>query len=81
MWFRILAGVVFFAVAIWIGYTILRGLGRPIPEDEEIVTTNVEIQNVRYRCSVCGMEIRLTRSPGEDLKPPKHCREEMELVG
>ena len=33
--------------------------------------------NVRYRCDVCGVELRLTLAPDEDPPPPKHCLEEM----
>ena len=36
--------------------------------------------NVRYRCGVCGLEIRLTMAPDEDPPPPKHCLEDMDLV-
>jgi hypothetical protein len=36
--------------------------------------------NVRYRCSVCGMELKLTLAPDQDPPPPKHCLEEMQFV-
>lgn len=36
--------------------------------------------NVRYRCSVCGVELRLTLAPDQDPPPPRHCLEEMQLV-
>jgi rubredoxin len=36
--------------------------------------------NVRYRCSVCGLEIRLTLAPDEDPPPPRHCLEDMEMI-
>jgi DNA-directed RNA polymerase subunit RPC12/RpoP len=36
--------------------------------------------NLNYRCSICGMEIRLTRADTEDPDPPRHCQEEMDLV-
>ena len=36
--------------------------------------------NVRYRCSVCGLEIKLTLAPDEDPPPPRHCLEDMEVV-
>ena len=36
--------------------------------------------NVRYRCSVCGLEIKLTLAPDEDPPPPRHCLEDMEIV-
>ena len=36
--------------------------------------------NVRYRCSVCGVEIRMVMAPDEDPPPPRHCLEDMDLV-
>lgn len=36
--------------------------------------------NVRYRCGVCGVELRMTMAPDEDPPPPKHCLEEMDLI-
>ncbi|MGA1742910.1 MAG: hypothetical protein ACO4AX_01180 [Ilumatobacteraceae bacterium] len=36
--------------------------------------------NVRYRCSLCGVELRLTMAPDQHPPPPRHCMEEMELV-
>ena len=36
--------------------------------------------NVRYRCSVCGVELKMTMAPDEDPPPPKHCLEEMDMI-
>jgi hypothetical protein len=36
--------------------------------------------NVRYRCSVCGVELRVVMAPDEDPPPPKHCLEDMDIV-
>jgi hypothetical protein len=36
--------------------------------------------NVRYRCSSCGTELRMTMAPDQDPPPPKHCLEEMDLI-
>lgn len=77
MWIRVLLGAVFFVSAVWVGIVVLRGLARPVEEDGEIDTTDVEADDVRFRCSICGMEMRMTLSPGEDFKAPRHCREEM----
>jgi len=33
--------------------------------------------NMRYRCDVCGVELRLLLAPDDDPPPPKHCLEEM----
>jgi len=36
--------------------------------------------NVRYRCTVCGVELRLTMAPDEHPPPPRHCMEDMEVI-
>jgi hypothetical protein len=36
--------------------------------------------NVKYRCSVCGLEIKLTMAPDEDPPPPRHCLEDMDVI-
>ena len=36
--------------------------------------------NVRYRCSSCGTELRMTMAPDQDPPPPRHCLEDMDLV-
>ncbi|MSX15398.1 MAG: hypothetical protein F2805_03670 [Actinobacteria bacterium] len=36
--------------------------------------------NVRYRCSLCGVEIRMTMAPEEDPVAPRHCMEDMDFV-
>jgi hypothetical protein len=36
--------------------------------------------NRRYRCDVCGVELKMTSAPDEDPPPPKHCLEDMTEV-
>ena len=36
--------------------------------------------NARFRCLVCGMEMKVTLAPDENPEPPRHCMEEMDLV-
>lgn len=36
--------------------------------------------NMRYRCSVCGTELRMVMAPDEDPPPPKHCMEDMDFM-
>jgi hypothetical protein len=31
-----------------------------------------------YRCGVCGLRLTVTRAPGEEVTPPRHCHEPME---
>ena len=35
---------------------------------------------VKYRCSLCGVEARMTLAPTETPDPPRHCMEDMDLV-
>jgi DNA-directed RNA polymerase subunit RPC12/RpoP len=36
--------------------------------------------NLRYRCTLCGAEMRMTLAADEDPDPPRHCQEEMSVV-
>jgi hypothetical protein len=66
-------------VFLWkTGIAIIRSLTRPLPPPPP--AGELRRVNVRYRCGVCGMELRLTMAPDEDPPPPKHCLEDMELV-
>jgi hypothetical protein len=73
-----LAGLLI-AVVLWkVGFGMLRALSRPPappPEPGELRKVNV-----KYRCDVCGVELKLTLAPDEDPPPPKHCLEDMVLV-
>ena len=73
MWW--MGAVVLFFV-LWIGGVgILRGMSTPLPPPPP--PGELRKVNVRYRCSLCGLEIKLTLAPDEDPDPPKHCMEEM----
>jgi hypothetical protein len=67
------------AVALWrSGTGLLRSFSTPMsppPPPGELRKVNV-----RYRCSVCGLEIKLTLAPDEDPPPPRHCLEDMDVV-
>ena len=36
--------------------------------------------NVRYRCGVCGVELRMVMAPDQDPPQPRHCLEDMDFV-
>ena len=36
--------------------------------------------DARYRCAVCGMEMKVMLAPDEEPEPPRHCMEDMDLV-
>ena len=71
----VLAGLLVAALIWRFGVGMLRALSRPPvapPEPGELRKVNV-----RYRCDVCGVELKLTLAPDEDPPPPKHCLEDM----
>ena len=36
--------------------------------------------NLRYRCSICGAEVRMVQASEDLPEPPRHCQEDMDLV-
>lgn len=74
----VLCGLVLMAVIWRTGFGMLRALSAgptPPPEPGELRKVNL-----RYRCDVCGVELRLNLAPDDDPPPPKHCLEEMIVV-
>ena len=70
----ILAGLL-----IWkVGAMMLGGLARPIPEPPP--PGELRRVRLRYRCSICGTEVRMTSANDEVPDPPRHCQEDMDLV-
>jgi DNA-directed RNA polymerase subunit RPC12/RpoP len=60
---------------------VIRVMLRPPPPDEPDVSLLRPV-DYRYRCMVCGAEVTMTAAPGDDdPDPPRHCREDMVLVG
>lgn len=60
-----------------IGFTMLGGLTRPLPEPPP--AGELRKVKLRYRCSLCGLELRIDRAIDEDPVPPRHCMEDMDL--
>ena len=74
----ILGGVLIMVLVWRTGMGMLRALSRPpLPPPEPGELRKV---NVRFRCDVCGVELKLTLAPDDDPPPPKHCLEEMAVV-
>lgn len=74
----VLAGLLLMVVLWKAGIGMLRALSQPpVPPPEPGELRKV---NVRYRCDVCGMELKLTMAPDDEPPAPKHCLEEMILV-
>ena len=58
------------------GLLMIGGLARPIPGPPP--EGELRRVNLRYRCSSCGAEIRMTKSANDDPVAPRHCMDEME---
>jgi hypothetical protein len=76
VWFLI--GLLILVVTWRVGIGMLRSMTTPPPPPPP--AGEMRRINVRYRCTVCGVELRMVMAPDEDPPPPKHCLEEMVLV-
>ncbi len=73
----VVAAVVAFVI-VRVGLGMIRSMGSPIappPSPGELRRVSL-----RYRCSICGTEITMTRAVEEVPEPPRHCQEDMDLV-
>jgi len=71
-------GLVLMVAIFRIGMMMLNALSAPPappPEPGELRKVNV-----RYRCGVCGVELKLMLAPDDDPPPPRHCLEDMVVV-
>ena len=75
---RLLVAVVIAVVLLRLGLVVLRALARPLPEPPP--AGEMRRVSLRYRCSSCGMELKMTAAPDEDPPPPRHCLEDMQPV-
>ena len=75
---RVLLAVVAIGVLLKIGFVMIGGLARPIPEPPP--PGELRKVKIMYRCSVCGTEVRMTTANDEMPDPPRHCQDEMDLV-
>ena len=70
-------GLLFYG--IWkAGLAMLKSMTSPTPAPPP--PGEMRRINVRYRCSVCGVELKMTMAPDEDPPPPKHCMEDMDII-
>jgi len=79
VWFvlKLVVALVVFVAIMRVGMIVLAGLARPnVPPPEG----EMRKVNLRYRCSICHTEVRMTQAAEELPPPPRHCQEDMELV-
>ena len=75
---KLVLSILLFVVVLRVGMAILRGLAQPLPPPPP--PGELRRVNLRYRCPICGVELRMTAAPDEDPEPPRHCLEDMELM-
>jgi len=74
-----LTGAALLFLFLWrVGVGMLRSMSTPLPPPPP--EGELRKVNVKFRCSVCGLEIKTMLAPEEDPEPPRHCLEDMELV-
>ena len=76
--FKLLACALIVFVVVRVGLAVLRALSTPPPAPPP--PGELRKVNLRFRCSVCGTELRMTAAPDEDPEPPRHCLEDMQVV-
>jgi hypothetical protein len=74
---KLVVGLVAFLVILRMGVFILRMLGAPVPSPEEGELRRV---SMKYRCTICGTEVKMTKASEELPEPPRHCMEDMQFV-
>lgn len=72
---RLLVAGLMFLVLLRAGVAVLRFLARPVPKPPP--PGELRRVNLRYRCTSCGMELKMTAAPDEDPPPPRHCLDDM----
>ncbi|MGI9023966.1 MAG: hypothetical protein ACR2HV_12180 [Acidimicrobiales bacterium] len=78
-WFLLKLGlaIVVFVAIMRVGMLVLSALARP---NEPPPPWEMRKVNLRYRCSICHTEVRMTQAAEELPLPERHCQEDMELM-
>ncbi|MDQ1375045.1 MAG: hypothetical protein QOJ09_2383 [Actinomycetota bacterium] len=75
---KLIVSVLIVIVVMRLGIAVLRALATPVPEPPP--PGELRKVNLRYRCAVCGAEVRMTAAAEQEPDPPRHCMEYMELT-
>lgn len=74
-----IAGGILLFLFLWrVGTGLLRSMTTPLPPPPP--EGELRKINVRYRCSLCGAEVRMTMAAEAEPDPPRHCMEDMDLI-
>jgi len=73
-----LGAVVLGYVTFKVGAAMLRSFTTPLPPPPP--AGELRKVNLRFRCSICGVELKMTLATDEMPDPPRHCQEDMDLV-
>ena len=78
MWNTLIAVAIAIGI-FWISLRVIRMLATPPPPDPD--PNDILDVEIPYRCTVCGMRLTVTHAQDGEWIAPKHCREEMVIVG
>lgn len=76
--FKVVIAALVARYIIKFGVAMLRSMGQPVAEPPP--PGEMRKVNLRYRCSVCGVELKMTRANDELPPAPRHCLEDMDLL-
>lgn len=76
--FKLLLSLLLFIFLLRIGIGMIKSVGSPLPPPPP--PGELRKVNLRFRCSVCGAEVKMVSAPDEMPEPPRHCLEDMDLV-
>lgn len=75
---RVAASALAMYVFLRLGFAVLGAFARPVPEAPP--AGELRRVKLKYRCNICGTELRMTLANDEVPEAPRHCTEEMELT-
>jgi hypothetical protein len=65
------------AIFLYCGIHVLRAMAQPTPPPPP--PGEMRRVSLKYRCSVCGTEVKMTHAVNSIPEPPRHCMEDMIL--
>ena len=74
---KVAVAIAAFVLIMRLGMMVLSSLARPnVPPPPG----EMRPVNLRYRCSICGTEVKMVSAAEELPAAPRHCQEDMDLV-